>query len=55
MIGHPKVMRSAVKLGFPSATAMRFALKLMGNLSDGWEGGKSDKVMAAMVALAPKR
>lgn len=54
-IGHPKVMRSAVRYAFPSSTAMRFALRLMGNLTDGWSGGKSDKVMAAMVALAPSR
>jgi geranylgeranyl reductase family protein len=55
MIGHPRFMRFAVKYGFPRTEAMRFALGLMANLTDGWDGRLSDKAMAAMVALAPDR
>jgi geranylgeranyl reductase family protein len=55
MIGHPRFMRFAVEYGFPRTAAMRFALSLMANLSDGWEGGISDKVMSAMIAVAPER
>jgi geranylgeranyl reductase family protein len=55
MIGHPRFMRFAVKYGFPRTDAMRFALSLMANLSDGWDGGASDKLMSAMIALAPDR
>jgi geranylgeranyl reductase family protein len=55
MIGNPKFMHFAVKHGFPRAAAMRFALTFMANLTDGKHGGKKDKLMHAMVSLAPER
>jgi menaquinone-9 beta-reductase len=55
MIGNPRFMRFAVKHGFPRAAMMRFALTFMANLTDGRRGGKKDKLMHAMVSLAPRR
>ncbi len=55
MIGNPRFMRFAVKHGFPRASMMRFALTFMANLTDGKSGGKKDKLMHAMVSLAPGR
>jgi geranylgeranyl reductase family protein len=55
MIGNPRFMRFAVKHGFPREPMMRFALTFMANLTDGTRGGKKDKLMHAMVSLAPGR
>jgi menaquinone-9 beta-reductase len=55
MIGHPRFMRFAVQHGFPRTNLMRFALTFMANLTDGKDGGTKDKVMRAMLALAPER
>jgi menaquinone-9 beta-reductase len=55
MIGHPRFMHFAVKHGFPRSALMRFALTFMANLTDGKDGGKKDKLMHAMVSLAPER
>jgi menaquinone-9 beta-reductase len=55
MIGHPRFMRFAVEHGFPRTTLMRFALRLMANLTDGRDGGAPDRLMHAMLALAPER
>jgi menaquinone-9 beta-reductase len=55
MIGDPRFMRWSVEHGFPHQNAMRFALTMMANLTDGWRGGKRDKLMSAMLALAPER
>jgi menaquinone-9 beta-reductase len=54
MIGNPRFMRWSVEHGFPRQRAMRFALTMMANLTDGWRGGKGDKLMSAMLALAPE-
>jgi geranylgeranyl reductase family protein len=55
MIGHPRFMRFAVEHGFPRERLMSFALLLMGNLTDGRNGSRSDKLMHALVSMAPKR
>jgi menaquinone-9 beta-reductase len=55
MIGHPRFMRFAVKYGFPRQTLMRFALTFMANLTDGKDGSAKDRLMHAMVAMAPAR
>jgi geranylgeranyl reductase family protein len=55
MIGHPRFMRFAVEHGFPRTTLMQFALTFMANLTDGKEGRAQDKLMHAMLALAPER
>jgi menaquinone-9 beta-reductase len=54
MIGHPRFMGFAVRHGFPRTALMRFALTFMANLTDGKDGGAQDKLMHAMVALAPE-
>jgi geranylgeranyl reductase family protein len=55
MLGHPRFMRFAVEHGFPRTTLMRFALTFMANLTDGKDGRAQDKLMHAMLALAPER
>ena len=52
-IGHPSVMRAFTEYGLPHAWIMRFALRFMGNLSDGPHGSAQDKLMYAMERLAP--
>lgn len=54
MIGHPGFMHFAVKYGFPRRKAMEFALLFMANLTDGKGGSKKDKLMHALVSLAPR-
>jgi flavin-dependent dehydrogenase len=54
MIGHPRFMHFAVRHGFPRAALMRFALTFMANLTDGKDGGTKDRLMHAMVSLAPQ-
>jgi geranylgeranyl reductase family protein len=55
MIGHPRFMRFAVEHGFPRTTLMRFALTFMANLTDGRDGRAQDKLMHAVLALAPEK
>jgi geranylgeranyl reductase family protein len=55
MIGHPRFMRFAVEHGFPRERLMSFALRFMANLTDGRNGSRSDKLMHALVSMAPKR
>jgi len=54
MIGHPRFMRFAVRHGFPRTALMRFALTFMANLTDGRDGGTKDRLMHAMVSMAPE-
>jgi menaquinone-9 beta-reductase len=51
-IGHPYVMRTLTEYGLPQEWLMRFALRMMGNLSDGRKGDFQDKLMDALVRLA---
>jgi menaquinone-9 beta-reductase len=55
MIGHPRFMRFAVEHGFPRERLMRFALMFMANLTDGKDGSGKDKLMHALMSLAPSR
>jgi flavin-dependent dehydrogenase len=55
MIGNPRFMRFAVKHGFSRDYFMRFALPFMANLTDGKDGGVRDKLMHAMLAMAPEK
>jgi flavin-dependent dehydrogenase len=52
-IGHPSVMRAFTDYGLPREWLMRFALRLMGNLTDGREGNAQDKLMYAIERLVP--
>jgi flavin-dependent dehydrogenase len=53
LIGNPQVMRVATKHGMPHPTLMRFALKLLANLSDPRGGDAMDRVINAMARIAP--
>ncbi|TMK96821.1 MAG: geranylgeranyl reductase family protein [Actinobacteria bacterium] len=55
MIGHPRFMHFAVRHGFPRTALMRFALTFMANLTDGRDGSAQDRLMHALVSLAPER
>jgi hypothetical protein len=46
-------MRFGTKHGMPHPTLMRFALKLLANLTDPRGGDAMDKVINAMVRVAP--
>ena len=52
-IGHPTVMRYSVYHGFPRERLMRFALRILANLTDGREGDLDDKIMDWIVRIAP--
>ena len=51
-IGHPAIMRALTDYGLPREWLMRFALRVMGNLSDGREGGFQDKLMFTLERMA---
>jgi geranylgeranyl reductase family protein len=52
-IGHPQVMKYATKYGLPRPTLMRFALKLLANLTDPTGGDAMDRVINGFSRLAP--
>ena len=54
-IGYPAVMRSAVRYGLPRERLMAFLLKVMANLTDGRDGDLDDRIMDALLRLAPRR
>jgi hypothetical protein len=45
-------MGAFTEYGLPQEWLMRFALRVMGNLTDGREGDGQDRLMDAMVRLA---
>jgi len=51
-IGHPSVMRTLTDYGLPREWLMRFAIRVMGNLTDGRRGDAQDKLMYALERLA---
>lgn len=53
LIGNPSVMRALTEYGLPQEWLMRFALRFMGNLRDGADGDAQDRLMEALVRLAP--
>jgi geranylgeranyl reductase family protein len=54
MIGNPRFMRFAVRHGFKRRPLMKFALRVMANLTDGKDGDLQDRLMHAMFSLAPR-
>ena len=48
-------MRVLTDYGLPQAWLMRFALRVMGNLTDGPKGDLQDKLIYALERLAPTR
>jgi menaquinone-9 beta-reductase len=55
MIGNPRFMRACVQYGFPRRRLMDFALRMMANLTDGRNGDTQDRLMHALVSMAPER
>ena len=53
LIGRPRLMRYATSRGMRHPQLMRFALKLLANLTDPTDGDASDRVISAMTRIAP--
>ena len=53
LIGRPKLMRYATSRGMRHPALMRFALKLLANLTDPRDGDASDRIISAMTRIAP--
>jgi geranylgeranyl reductase family protein len=53
LIGRPRLMRYATNRGMHHPQLMKFALKLLANLTDPRDGDASDRVINAMTRLAP--
>ncbi len=51
-IGNPTVMRALTDYGLPREWLMRFALRFMGNLTDGRKGDAQDKLIYVLERLA---
>lgn len=54
-IGNPLIMRYAVEHGFPHRRLMRFALRMLANLTDGPRGDVDDRVMDWILRISPMR
>ena len=54
-IGRPELMRFATRHAMARPALMRFALKLLGNLTDPRGGDASDRLISALIRLAPAR
>jgi geranylgeranyl reductase family protein len=53
LIGQPQIMKVATRHGIPHPTLMRFALKLLANLTDPRGGDAMDRLINAMTKVAP--
>ena len=53
LIGRPKLMRYATSRGMHHPALMKFALKLLANLTDPRDGDATDRVISAMTRIAP--
>jgi geranylgeranyl reductase family protein len=53
LIGDPRIMRFATDHGLHRAWIMRFAMRVLANLSDGSKGDFQDRLFSAMERLAP--
>ena len=53
LLGKPRLMRYATSRGMNHPQLMRFALKLLANLTDPRDGDASDRLISAMTRLAP--
>jgi geranylgeranyl reductase family protein len=53
LIGRPKLMRYATSRGMHHPQVMRFALKLLANLTDPRDGDAGDRIISALTRLAP--
>ena len=53
LIGKPRFMRYAAKKGMDHPTLMRFALKLLANLTDPRGGDAMDRIINGLAKIAP--
>jgi menaquinone-9 beta-reductase len=53
LIGRPKLMRYATNRGMHHPQLMKFALRLLANLTDPRDGDASDRIISVMTRLAP--
>jgi geranylgeranyl reductase family protein len=53
LLGRPKLMQYATGRGMSHPQLMKFALKLLANLSEPRDGDASDRIISAMTRLAP--
>ena len=53
LIGNPQVMRIGTRHGLPRPLLMRFALKLMANLTDPRGGDAMDRVINGLSRVVP--
>jgi geranylgeranyl reductase family protein len=53
MIGHPEIMRLAVKYGLPHTTMMKFLLKIMANLAEPHGGAVDDRLINVLSKMTP--
>jgi len=53
LIGHPQLMRFGTRHGLPRPVLMRFALKLMANLTDPRGGDAMDRIINGLSRVAP--
>jgi flavin-dependent dehydrogenase len=54
-IGDPRVMKACTRYGLPRPTLMKLVLKVMANLYEPARGDTTDRIVRAMVRLAPSR
>jgi flavin-dependent dehydrogenase len=52
-IGHPALMQFATRHGMPRPALMRFALKLLANLTEPKGGDAADRVINALSKMTP--
>jgi menaquinone-9 beta-reductase len=55
LIGDPRFMKAATRYGLPRPTLMKLVLKLLANLYEPARGDATDRVVRALVRLAPSR
>ncbi|MDX6201298.1 MAG: menaquinone-9 beta-reductase, partial [Frankiales bacterium] len=53
LIGNPSIMKLVTRHGLPHPTLMRFALKLLANLTDARGGDAMDRTINLMTRIAP--
>ncbi|MDO5627202.1 MAG: geranylgeranyl reductase family protein [Mobilicoccus sp.] len=53
LIGHPEIMRLAVRHGLPRRTLMRFLVKIMAGLAEPTGGGLDDRVISTLARMTP--
>ena len=53
IIGKPEIMHASTKYLLPNRTAMAFALRVLGNLTDGRKGDAQDRLMYALERMVP--